>query len=138
MVTASLSRPRPPGRLFLAAGLGIAGLGVLGYVVQLWLGRLRAPWYLPISGALAVLLVVLALWQARTVWRFLGLGLLGLLAAVEVGVLVKARLPDYTGPVKVDEPFPAFEVARADGTRFTQRDLVGDKNSLLVFFRGRW
>jgi hypothetical protein len=138
MTTTSLSRPRPPGRLFLAAGLGLVGLGVLGYVVQLWLGYLRAPRYLPITGALGVLLIVLSLRQARTVWRVLALGLVGLLTAVGVVLLVKARLPDYAGPVKVDEPFPAFEVARADGTPFTQRDLVGDKNSLMVFFRGRW
>jgi hypothetical protein len=27
---------------------------------------------------------------------------------------------------------------RADGSPFTQRDLEGDQNNVMVFFRGRW
>jgi peroxiredoxin len=50
----------------------------------------------------------------------------------------ETRLPLYKGPVAMGRPFPAFATVRADGSPFTQRDLQGDKNSVLVFFRGRW
>jgi hypothetical protein len=111
---------------------------VLGYVVQLSMQRLSTPWYLPISATLGVLLLVVSLWQARTVWRMFALVLLVFLAGAEWLVLLRARLPAYAGPVVADQSFPAFTTARADGTPFTRRDLVGDQNSLLVFFRGRW
>ena len=68
MTTAST---RPSGRLFLASGLAIGALGVLGYVLQLSMQRLSTPWYLPISATLGVLLLVASLRQARTVWRTL-------------------------------------------------------------------
>jgi hypothetical protein len=138
MATASASPGRFPGRLFLAAGLAIGPLGVLGYFVQLSMQRLSTPWYLPISATLGVLLIVVSLWQARTFWRILALVLVVLLAGTEWVVLLRARLPAYAGPVAADQSFPAFTTARADGTPFTQRDLAGDQNSVLVFFRGRW
>jgi hypothetical protein len=111
---------------------------VLGYAAQLWVQRLSTPWYLPASGTLGVLLLAASLWQARTAWRVLALVLVALLAAAEWRFIQKARLLDYAGPVEVDQPFPAFTTARADGTPFTRRDLDGDRDSLLVFFRGRW
>ena len=48
------------------------------------------------------------------------------------------RLPAYTGPVAAGQPFPEFATQRADGSPFTQRDLEGDQNNVMVFFRGRW
>jgi hypothetical protein len=126
-----------PGRLFLALGLGLAALGALGYVAQVLMQRLTAPWYVPISATLGVACLVASLWQARTVWRVLALLLLVLLAGAEWAFLLGTRLPEYAGPVERDRPFPAFATARADGAPFTQRDLEGDHNNLLVFFRGR-
>ena len=135
MATAST---RPSGRLFLAAGLAIGALGVLGYVLQLSMQRLSTPWYLPISATLGVLLLVASLRQARTVWRTLALVLVVVLAVAEWGFVLRTRLPAYAGPVEADQSFPAFATARADGTPFARRDLDGDQNSLFVFFRGRW
>jgi FtsH-binding integral membrane protein len=129
---------RYPGRLFLLLGLGLAVLGVAAYVVQVRFGYLKAPWYMPIAATLGVALLVASLWQARTVWRVLALLLLMLVAGAEWAFLLGTRLPAYTGPVAAGEPFPAFTTARANGAPFTQRDLEGDKNSVLVFFRGRW
>jgi hypothetical protein len=133
-----LSPQRFGGRLLAMIGLGLAVLGVLGYAVQLWLGRLMTPWYMPILATLGVVLVVMSLLSTRTVWRGFVLLALTLLAGAEWGFLYALRLPRYTGPVTVGQPFPAFKTSRADGTPFTQRDLAGDQNSALVFFRGRW
>ncbi len=139
MTTTSPAAPRRyPGRLLLALGLGLTILGFVGYVVQLQAQRLFVPWYLPILATLGVILVVAALWQARSVWRVLALVLVLLLAAAGWSFVLAVRLPPYTGPVAVDRPFPAFATVRADGTSFTEQDLVGAKNHVLVFFRGRW
>jgi hypothetical protein len=129
---------RYPGRLLLALGLVLPALGMAGYAAQVAAHHLTVPWYLPLSAALGVALVVLSLWRARTVWRVLALLLVLLLAGAEGAFLVRVRLPAYTGPVAAGQPFPAFTTTRADGTPFTQRDLEGDQDNVLVFFRGRW
>jgi len=139
-MTSSLSAAprRIHGRLFLLLGLGLAVLGVVAYVVQISLQRLVVPWYMPTLASLGVILVVMSLLERRTVWRVLALLAVGLLAGAEWAFLHAVRLPPYTGPIAVGRPFPAFETRRADGTPFTQRDLAGDQNNVLVFFRGRW
>jgi hypothetical protein len=129
----------PTGRRWLLFGLGLAALGILSYAAQvLYFKHLKAPWYLPLTATLAVILLIVALSQKRTAWRFVALLVLGLLAAAEWAFLLAFRLPPYTGPVAVGRPFPEFTTARADGTPFTHRDLVGDRGTVLVFFRGRW
>src|SRR5271169_5712295 len=109
-MTTSLAptRRRSPGRLFVALGLALAILGPAVYVVQISMQRLRAPWYLPIAATLGVVLLIVALWQARTVWRVLALLFVLLLAGAEWAFLLGSRLPAYTGPVAVGQPFPAF------------------------------
>jgi hypothetical protein len=138
MTTSSATPRRSTGRLFLFLGLALGVLGVAAYVVQVANQWLKAPWYLPILATLGVLLLVASLWQRRTVWRVLALILLVLLAGFEWTFLLGTRLPAYAGPVKQDEPFPAFETKTADGKPFTQRQLQGDKDAVMVFFRGRW
>jgi hypothetical protein len=97
-----------------------------------------APWYMPIAATLSVFLIVVALWQARSVWRILALLLVVLLAGAEWAFMLGTRLPAYTGPVATGQPFPEFTTMRADGAPFMQRDLEGDQNNVMVFFRGRW
>ena len=139
MNTTSTAAPRRyPGRLWLAVGLGLPVLAVIGYAVQIAAQRLTTPWYLPAATALGAALLIVALWRARTVWRVLALLVVLLLAGAEGALLLGARLPAYTGPVAEGRPFPAFETKRADGAAFTQRDLEGGQNNVLVFFRGRW
>jgi hypothetical protein len=121
-----------------ALGLGLAVLGVIGYVVQLAAHRLWTPWYLPGAATLGVVLIAIALWQRPTVWRVLALLPVLLLAGAAWAFLLAVRLPAYTGPVAAGQPFPAFAAARADGTPFTQRHLQGGQGNVLVFFRGRW
>jgi hypothetical protein len=122
----------------LLLGLGIAIGAIAAYAVQIMSHRLTAPWYLPYATTLGVAFVALSLWQMRTVWRVLGLILVLLLAGGAWMLVFGGRLPPYTGPVAVGRPFPAFETIRADGTPFTDRDLQGNQNTILVFFRGRW
>jgi hypothetical protein len=139
MTTSSVTAPpRSSGRLLLALGLCLPVLGVVGYVVQLSAQRLTAPWYVPATATLGAGLIALSLLRARTVWRVLALLLVVLVAGAEWAFLLALRAPPYTGPVAVGQPFPAFATARADGASFTERDLEGDQNTVLVSFRGRW
>jgi hypothetical protein len=122
----------------MLSGLGLAVLGVAAYAVQLSLRRLMLPWYMPAAALLGVALVTASLWKRRTAWRALALVVVALLAGLELMALNAMRLPPYTGPIAVGRPLPAFEAKRADGTPFTQDDLVGGQHHALVFFRGRW
>lgn len=127
-----------PGRFLLALGLLLPILGIIGYAAQVVAWRLTPPWIVPATATLGVLCIIAALWQARTVWRWLALAPVLLVASLGWAFLAVTRLPEYTGPVAVGQPFPAFTTALADGSSFTQRDLAGDRASVLVFFRGRW
>jgi hypothetical protein len=120
------------------AGLGLAVLGIVAFVVRVSLQRLTLPWYMPALALLGVALVAISLFKRRTVWRGLALLALGLLSGLELVALNALRLPPYAGPVSVGQPLPAFQARRADGALFTRNDLMGDQHQALVFFRGRW
>ncbi len=128
---------RSRGRLSLL-GLGLAVLGVLVYVVQVSFQRLMIPWYMPVLGLIGAFLGVLSLSEKRTVGRVFALLAVVLLTGAEFAFLYAVRLPPYTGPIAKGRPFPAFNTTLADGRQFTQRDLISDQSSVLVFFRGRW
>ncbi len=129
---------RPRSRLLMLLGLGLAALGIAAYVLQLWLQRLSVPWYMPAAALLGAALVAASLRERRTVWRILALVVVLLIGGFEVVALNSMRLPRYTGPVAVGKPFPAFEARLADGSPFTQASLTGDRDTVMVFFRGRW
>ena len=129
---------RGRGRLWLFLGAGLAVLGVVAYVVQIVLGRLAVPLYMPALALFGSVLVVISLVQRPTLWRAVSVVLVGLLASAEVAFLLMVRLPPYTGPIAVGQPFPPFETSRASGGSFGQRDLAGDEKNVLIFFRGRW
>ena len=136
MSTTTTTRPR--GRLLMLLGLGLAALGIAAYLLQLWLQRLSVPWYMPAAALLGAALVAASLREKRTVWRVLALVVVLLLVGFEVIALNSMRLPRYTGPVAVGKSFPAFEAKLADGSPFTQASLAGDRDTVMVFFRGRW
>jgi hypothetical protein len=135
-LTGDVSRGR--GRFLVLLGIGLALLGVGVYVVQVSHQRLMAPWYMPALALLGVFLVALSLRQRRTVWRVLSLLAVVALAAAEIALLFALRLPAYTGSIAAGKAFPAFEARLADGSSFTQQNLLGDQTNVLVFFRGRW
>jgi hypothetical protein len=129
---------RSRGRLLLLSGLGLAVLGVVGYIAQLRLRRLDFPWYMPAFAVLGVVLLGISLARRRTAVRIAALVFVTLLAAFELASLYGMRQPPYSGPLAVGRPMPAFEAKRADGPNFTRESLIGDKDHVLVFFRGRW
>lgn len=141
----SVSPPSPDaerrptnGRRLLLLGLGVAALGGAVYAGQIAAHRLVTPWYMPVLATVGAFLVAGSLWQKVTVWRAASLVLMGLLAAIEWMFILGTRLPPDTGMVAVGQSFPKFETALSDGAPFVRRDLEGDENHLLVFFRGRW
>ena len=130
---------RHPGRAFLILGILLPFVGIAIYAFQIQAKVLRSPWYIPILATAGLLLIILALLQSRSVIRWLFAVFFTLFAAmlwVVFGVLM--NVPEYTGPVKVEQPFPNFSTTFADGSAFTQDNLKGSQNTVMVFFRGRW
>ena len=136
-----LSKPtsRHPGRSLLLAGVLVAVAGPVVMILLTFAAKiLVANWYGPLLGTFGVALIVLALMRSRSVWRWTALVIFTLLAGFGWWALFAMRLPEYTGPVKDGQPFPAFSTTLADGSAFTQDDLKGDRNTVMVFFRGHW
>jgi hypothetical protein len=139
MATSQLAPPtQSTGRGLFWSGLALAVLGIVAYMAQFSMQHLTTPWYMPALSTVGALLLLLAVLRRRSIWRILGLLLVVLLAGAQWAFLFAMGLPAYHGPVTVGKPFPAFETLQADGTKFTQAELGGTKNDVLVFFRGRW
>ena len=138
MNSTAVATPRKPGRLY--AWLGVCGAlaGPVLYTFQMVARIFTVPWYAPILAAVGLGLSVAALVKARSVWRFIGLAVCGLLAAIQWFLILSSGLPAYTGPATVGKTLPEFSATLADGTRFEPGDLVGEQNTAMVFFRGRW
>ncbi len=130
---------RHPGRSLLLLGvlIGVAG-PVLNILLMFAAKILITPWYAPLLETLGVALIILALMRSRSIWRWTALVIFTLLLAFGWFAVLAMRLPAYTGPVKDGQPFPAFATTLADGAAFTQDDLKGDRNTVMVFFRGHW
>jgi hypothetical protein len=127
------------GRLWFRLGIALAVLGPLVYFLQIRARLLTIPWYLPPLAVLAVVLCLLALVQRpRSPWRWLGLVFSSLLATVACFLVFGLSTPPYTGPLAEGRPFPEFVAARAGGEPFTRQDFLGDRSTVLVFFRGHW
>lgn len=131
--------PKAGGRPLLWLGLLAAVAGVPLYVFQISAGHLTSPWYVPALASFGAILVLLSLMRRLTVWRVLALLLTGFLAGGSGWFLFSAaRLPADTGRIAKSQELPEFTAYRAGGQPFTQDDLKGDKETVLVFFRGRW
>src|SRR6516162_8407990 len=130
---------RHPGRSLLFFGMFLAIAGpVLMMLLTFAAKILITPWYAPVLGTLGVALIILALTRSRSIWRWTAVVIFTLLVGFQWWALLAMRTPAYTGPVKDGELFPAFATTLADGSAFTQDDLKGDQNTVLVFFRGHW
>ncbi|MFL5329496.1 MAG: hypothetical protein ACJ8C4_11330 [Gemmataceae bacterium] len=133
------SAPLRSGRSLLLLGIFLALAGMGAYFAQVSAHILFTPWYMPILATFGVVLIVAALAKRRTVTRWVFLVLFGGLAALQWSAFLwMFATPAYAGPVKVGLPFPPFTTTLADGAAFSQENLKSDKNSILLFFRGRW
>jgi hypothetical protein len=130
---------RRPGRSLLLLGVFLALAGPVLMISLMFAAKiLITPWYAPLLGTLGVALIVLALMRSRSIWRWTALVIFTLLVGFQWWALFGMRTPAYTGPVKDGEPFPAFATTLANGSAFTQDDLKGDQNTVMVFYRGHW
>ncbi len=128
-----------PGRALLLVGVLFAIAGpVLNILLMFVGGILKTPWYAPLLGTLGVALIIMALVCSQSFARWAALAFFTLLAGFGWWAIFAMRTPVYTGPVKSGQPFPVFASKLADGAAFTQSDLQGNQNTVMVFFRGRW
>jgi hypothetical protein len=133
----TVDRLRGRGLLWLGILVALSGIGA--YIALFNAKILIAPWYVPILATLGAVFLLFALFRGQTVWRWGAFLLFAALAAGEwVLMLVFFATPAYTGPVKSGQPFPEFATTLADGSPFTQADLKGDQNTVMVFYRGWW
>ena len=132
------STPTRPGRKHLWLGIALAIGGIAAFIAQVSMAHLKTPWYLPVTGTLAFVLVAYAIWQARGIGRAVALLLMFLIAGAEWGMTLGFGTPTYAGPIAEGKPFPTFAALKADGSPFSQRELEGDADSIMVFFRGHW
>ena len=130
---------RHSGLAFLILGMLLAVAGPAIYAIQVQNKSLLAPWYVPILATLGAFSMIWSSVQRRTIWRW-GTACMGLLFAAFLWLmmLVGMATPPYQGPVTMGQPFPRFETRLASGDVFQQGDLQGDKNTVLVFYRGHW
>src|SRR5688572_28306094 len=77
-------------------------LFVLGPVlnfVQLRVGQLWTPWYVPVLASVGVLLMIASLRQRRSVLRLVGLVVFVVVCGLEWYLFaVKLKAPEYSGP----------------------------------------
>ena len=137
------TKPTPaalrPGRGLLLLGILLALVSIAAYVAQVSAHILFTPWYMPAAVTIGAALIAVAISKQRTKTRWTALVVIGGLAGLQwVAFLWLFATPAYAGPVKVGQPFPPFATTLADGSAFTRDNLKSDKNSILLFFRGRW
>lgn len=131
--------PKSPRRGLVTAGAILAFGVLLAYGLQFVMGLLSVPWYVPITGTIGALMLLVAAAAKRSFMRVALVVLALVFAGVEWTYLLSwSVLPAYVGPVEAGQQFPNFAAMRTDGARFTQDNLHGEMNTLLVFFRGRW
>ena len=125
--------------LFRSAGIGVCLLGLLLPVAQFSLKLLVVPWYSPALATLGVFLLLVSLARRRSFPRVAALVVVAALAGFQWFFWVSLiKLPDYAGPARAGQQFPAFSTTLADGSPFTDSDFRDKSRHVMVFFRGRW
>jgi hypothetical protein len=121
-------------------GVACPFIGVFVWMGQTMAGRVTSFWFALALTVLGVILIGYSLSLRRSIWRYVALAFVVLIAGGQTWFLFgPARLPAYAGPLEKDKEFPEFKASLADGKEFTQEDLKkGDRDTALVFFRGHW
>lgn len=131
--------PRPT-RLLVGGGVLLALAVVFIFFLQVaWAMKLATPWYMPIGGTVAALMLTYALTRRRSWWRF-GVALVCIaLAGLEwFFVLGLTALPAYAGPIAQGGAIPAFHARLADDTEISESYFAKHPATVVVFFQGRW
>ena len=137
--TAPPAIPTPRRRPWFLLGVVLFLAGPIINAIEISMGRLQVPWYLLVLTTAGVALMSISVWQRRGVFRIAGLLFFTIFCAgCWFLILVFTKAPPYTGPATPGKKVPAFTAALADGKSFTDQDLADGKNSVLLFFRGRW
>lgn len=126
------------GHVWAGALLAMAVI-VLYFAQVAWAMLLITPWYLPLGGTGAAILVLYALSRRRT-WGRVGIAIVCVaLAMLEwLFVLAVTVLPAYQGPIKQGSTVPAFHAFLADGTDIRESYFRQNSATVVVFFQGRW
>lgn len=130
----------PDTALFVWSGVVLAVAVIVGFIVQISSAMmLVTPWYLPVGGTAAALLVAYATFRRRN-WQRIGLVAvcLGLACLEWLFVLVLTVLPSYAGPVAAGGAFPAFRAELADGSEIRESFFQQHPATAVVFYQGRW
>jgi len=136
--TASV-HPTSARRPFWTAALLAVALIPL-FFVQVFVAKLLVtPWYLPIGGTVAALVVLWSMGRPRRVPRVAVALLCVALACLEWFFVVKLTvLPVYAGPVVSGSAVPGFHAQLADGTEIDETFFQSGQPTALIFFQGRW
>lgn len=104
-----------PRVLFWGTALLAIALVPTFFAQVFWARALITPWYVPIGGLIAALVLSLIAWRHCRWWRF-GVALFTVaLACFEwFFVVAGTRLPDYQGPIAAGSALPAFHAVLAD------------------------
>ena len=82
-----------------------------------WAGTMITPWYVPIGGTVAALMVLYSLVRQFTWWRLpVALVCVAIVCLEWQFLFAGSVLPAYKGPVGAGSPLPAFHANLADGT----------------------
>ena len=137
---ASAGADQSSARIRFWVGAAVAFSVIPIFFAQVFLAKLLVtPWYVPIGGTLAAIMVLSASIRAPRWWR-IGVALMCVaLAGLEwcfVGFLTV--LPAYAGPVTRGNSIPTFRANLADGTEIGESYFQQGKPTALIFFQGRW
>lgn len=131
---------QPRGWPVFLAGFIVFLLAIISNIIQLAVFEITAmPWPMLIGIVAGVVLMASSLIVRFSLMRLLGAGVFLALAALAwFLLLLGGQTPDYTGPAQVGSAVPVFEVALADGKKFSDRDCAENEGTILLFNRGRW
>jgi peroxiredoxin len=127
-------------RLLFWTGLALS-IGLIPiFVAQVfWARLLITPWYLPIGGTLAALVVLASVGRPRRWWRLgVAVGCVAIACLEWYFVLALTVLPPYTGPISAGSALPKFHANLANGTEIDESYFEQGRPTALVFFQGRW
>ncbi len=136
----SSSAPNASRRFLFWSGIALAITSNLTFFLQVfWANVLITPWYLPIGGTVAALMVLWSVGRQRRWWRLAVASLCIAVAGLEWYFLLAATLlPVYSGRLVVGNKIPPFRATMADGTEISESFFEQGHPTAVVFFQGRW